>query len=346
MDYSASGITNSFEYEMVGVFAPHSSLGYYGDAVSGRLTRSWDAKYRESLSLTIDGEPLPLDCLVRVWHTAELGDESARTLLGTFMQESRSLSYEKGRYTGTISLQSCLMRQGTDLRGNNRNVKAGTNVVGLFESIVTGDGGDPWVDPSLNASKTFSSTHVWEFGESALDELQRCADALGAMIHVSPLGETELRPYLAPAQRPQSWALTADNLIPAMSQAAPDVVNVIQVKYTPQGSQDAQFASAYLAAGQPWSMRTIGRHAARTYQLNELSKGSVQAQADWLLQTVQTGNEWTATLPYMPLPIGSRGALLYQDSDLDEGIATYAVIDSMEIDLDTAMTMQISLSEV
>ena len=346
MDYTASGITNTFEYELVKVFAPHESLGLYDSATGGKITRKWSADYRESLTLDIDGELPPMGALVRVWHTATLGDESERTCLGTFMQESSSLDYIKGRYVGTISLQSCLLRHGTDKRGNNRNIGAGTNVVSLFRSIVSGDGGDPWVDTGLNSSKTFTATHVWEFGESALDELQRCADALGAMIHTSPYGATELRTYLAPGDRPVSWTLTADNLIPSISVSAPEVVNVVQLQYTPQGSQSGQFASAYLPASHPWSMQSIGRHAAKVYQLQQLTKASVSAQAQYLLEQTPAGNKWTATLPYMPLQTGSKGALVYQDVDGVDGIAAYATIDSLEINLDTAMEMQAILTEV
>lgn len=344
MDWTASGITNVLEYELVSTIPPYTNIGWLEGVTGGKICRKVGASYRESMSLDIDGEEPPASAMVRVWHTASLEAETIRSCLGTFMLDGANMEYSAGRYHGSMSYQSTLLRHGTDLRGNNRNVQGGTNVLQFAESVVINSGGLFQADPSVSTSKTFGTTHVWEFGESALDELQRCADALGAIIGVDPYGTVTMTPYLLPAQRARSWILTTDALLEGLRRGDPDTVNIVHVDYTPSGSQAHQFASSRLDEGQAMSRGTIGRWAARTYKLTELSAGSVQAQADRYMAQADTGHTWECTAPYIPLEIGSRGALVYQDGGA--GIVRDSTIESIEIQLDTAMRMALVLREV
>ena len=344
MDWTASGITNYFEYELVGTVPPFGTVGNLKGVTGGKIVRKVDASYRQSMSLEVDGTEPTAAAMVRVWHTAVLDGETVRECLGTFMLDGSNMDYGAGRYHGSKSYQSTLLRLGTDKRGNNRLIGKGTNVLALAASIVTASGGTFSADPSLDTAKAFAADHVWEFGESALDELQRCADALGATIGVDPYGSVTMTPYLLPAQRAWSWMLTTDAVMEGLQRGDPDIFNIVHVDYSPSGSQTHQFASSRLEDGQAWAKGTIGRWAARTYKVTELAANSVQAQADRYMAQADTEHTWSLQAPYIPLEVGSRGTLVYMDGG--EGVVHECTIQSIEIDLDTAMTMALVLKEV
>lgn len=343
MDWTASGITNLFRYESVSVNPPYPALGELESITGGKITRSMNSDYRESMTLDFDGEEPPYSQMVRVWHTATLGNESVITCLGTFMRDGGSVSYSRGRYEGSVSYQSNLLRHGTDLRGNNRTVAQGKNVLTMAGEVVTNSGGVLVADSTLNTSKTFSASHVWEFGHSALEELQRCADALNAIVGVDAQGNVTLKPYLLPSQRAVSWVLTTDALLEGLKRGDPEIVNIVHVSYTPSGSQGAQFASARLE-DDPRSRASLGRWVAKTYSINELSANSVQNQANLYMAQANTGRTWSVEMPYIPLEVGSRGSLVYLDGG--EGVVRDCTIESMEIKLDTEMLMTLVLREV
>lgn len=344
MDWTASGIKNEFSFENISVFPPFNPIETYPHTTGGKIARSYDSDYRESLSIDFDGEESPYSQMIRVWHTATLEDESVRTCLGTFMRSGGKVEYSRGRASGSLSYQSNLLRHGTDKRGNDRNVAQGKNVLTFANEIVTNSGGVLIADPSISTSKTFSASHVWEFGESVLDELQRCANALNAIVGVDPYGNVTLKPYLVPSERAFSWVLTTDAVLEGLERGDPDIINIVHVSYSPSGSQNAQFASARLADTDQRSRAVMGRYAAKTYNINQLSTNSVQAQANLYMAQVNQGRKWSVDMPYMPLEVGSRGSLIYLDGG--EGIVRDCTIESMEINLDTEMLMSLVLREV
>ena len=349
MDWGASGIRNGYEYERVG-FDLETSLGFVEGITSGEISENYDGEYRACLQIELDGEPLPIGSLLRVWHIAELGGETVREELGTFMlqPETQQLTFERGRYTGRASLQSVLYGLDTDLRPRDTNIAATAVILDTFRSKVEQYGFTAAVAYELQGdSRTWGSAHIWERGESVLDECQRCADALDGYVTIDTHGRVVMEKYVTPAKRPDSFTLTADDYIDGVGFARAEITNYVSVAFTYDaggGAQKTLIGTARLDAYDPQGWKSIGRWAAANYEINSLGTktqdGINAVAARYLSQASATSRTLELTMPYAPIPIGSVGIVSVG------GEVTRAVVSTKSIDLDTEGLMQLGLREI
>lgn len=348
MDWSASGIRNSYEFERVG-FDLETSLGYAEGIVDGEIAENYDGEYRSCLSVEIDGDPLPLDSALRVWRTAELGGEIVREELGTFIlqPETMSLNWERGRYTGRASLQSMLYALDTDRRASDRTIKGEWVVVDMFSSFVTNAHCVPALAYELQGSTAqFGGNHMWEFGESVLDECQRCADAVNGYLTADTHGRILMTAYVPPYRRPNSWTLTADDYVDGVGFAQGELVNRVSLRYTYDagGQQETLLATATVDPASALSWTTIGRNASQTYDVDSLSANTQAAldakAAQYLSAQTATTRTLAVTMPYAPIPVGSVGVIEVA------GIVTRALVSTRSVQLDTEGLMQLGLKEI
>ncbi|MBQ2680446.1 MAG: hypothetical protein IJF97_00765 [Eggerthellaceae bacterium] len=206
MDWTKSGIYNRYGVEFVDVRNVDKSLGWFtGKVVGGTITEDYRSEYRVSASLEIDGGTIPVNRAVRIWHVAELDGEEYREELGTFWPEPADMSYDHGRYHGTVELHSAMKRLGTDLRCGNGSVAKDSVLVEKFALYVKNSGGVSRILTGVSKTKKLAKDHAWAHGESVLTECQRLADALGAWIGVDTHGRVTLEPYVNPSKRSKSF---------------------------------------------------------------------------------------------------------------------------------------------
>lgn len=349
MDWGASGIRNTYEYERVG-FDLETSLGFVDDIVKATISENYDGSYRTCLQVEVDGAPLPLSSLLRVWRTSTLGSESVREEMGTYIVQpgAQRLEFSQGRYTGTVSLQSMLYALDTDKRPNDMVCKAGTNALTWFEKRVSLAKCRSAVAYALEGSaKTFSAAHVWEFGETTLTECQRCADALGGYLTVDTHGRIYMDEYVVPSKRPDTWHLTADDYVDGVGFASPDIVNRVSIAYTYEdgsGKQTTIYGNAQVDDASALSWKNIGRWSMETYQVDDLTANTQTAAnakaAQYLAAMTATSRTLSLTMPYAPIPLGSVGIVEVG------GEVTRAVVSTRSIELDTEGLMQLSLKEL
>lgn len=345
MNWFRSGITNSFRFERVG-FDLETSLGFVEGVTEGKISRDYDGDYKASLQLEFDGEPIPDSSLIRVWHDASIGDELETRELGTFMLKPSSSNYEKGRNVGTANGYSLLFALDRDKRGTDRVMKAGAGIVALFEQIVTAAHCVPYVDPTIDASKTLSSSHVWEFGQSVLHECNVLANALGAIIRPDTHGRVCLLPYIEPAKRPRVFSLGADEYVDGIQFESPETRNRVSLRYTydNNGEQTVIFSTATVSPEHPFSWQRIGRNDSEVFDVENLSQNTQSAldamAATYLRQQTGTARFITASSPFFPIEDGTAGTFV-----LGSEVIT-GVISQLSIDLNPVMLQTLGFKEV
>lgn len=367
MDWHASGIRNTFEYELIDPFDLDFSLGFIDGVTGCKITETYRGDYRSSASITLDGAELPTGALVRVWHTAELDGETVRQELGTFMQElDPDMAYSYGRKSGAVSLQSTLMRLGTDKRGGDVAVSKSKKIIGHFKTIVEDAGGTPYAYPFFSEAKTFSKAHVWECSESVLSEAQKCADAIGGYIVPDSHGRVCLVPYQLPSLRSVSYEFPSGDSSPVLvglKCSNSEVVNRVVVSY--KHDDVTYYSEKRVDVTHPWHWRKIGRHATKEYSESSLDEllgyelgedeeptaaqiqKALDSKADSrLAENTQTYATWSASVLYAPVSCGEVVTLPYNDSPDSEGLFIKGVLTQREITCDASMLMQITIEEV
>lgn len=370
MDWESSGIRNSFEYELIDPFDITCSLGWLDGVTACRISESYRGDYRASCRLSLDGAELPLDAMVRVWHTAELDGEAYRHVLGTFMQEMGDKGdYRLGRFDGDVSLQSTMLRLGSDKRAGCMAVPKGKAIVPHFESTVENAGGTHLVSPAFDRSKTFTKGHVWMAGESVLTEGQRCSDALNGYIGASELGEITLDPYVRPSDKTVSYVFPAGSKSPVLvglSCTSPKVVNKVVVYF--KWNDRTYSIYKQVDESHPWHFRKIGRHAVKDHAVSEgiqdligyepeegydasevnedIYRALTAKGAELLAEHAATQRVWGAEALYAPVKCGEVVELPYSDSPDGELLLIKGMVTQREFDCDASMIMKLTIEEV
>lgn len=352
MDWNASDLVNSFEYELIDPFQLDLSLGFLDGVTGGKLTESYRGDYRVTASIEVDGEVPPIRPLIRIWHIAEADGETVREELGTFTQGKPSLRYRNGRKFGSIPLYSTMYRLSRDLRPSSATYAAGTNIAGHFESVVRESGATPYVHPAINREAKFSDAHVWEGGKSVLSEGHACADALGGMVGVDAHGRVTIERYQIPSDRSDSFSIDSDS-----ARITRNGVNITTAEWfncavvTATVDDKEYVGVAKVDVSHPLHLRRIGYWRTDYSTLSDPPESGVQAAVDAaaasrLAELVGAPDIYSADMLYQPIRCGEVGTFWYQDSPDDEGLFVRALLTQREIDLDTAMRMRVTLEEV
>lgn len=272
MEWGRSGIVHEFSYFLVDPFELDFTIRQLQTVEpGGSITYAYRGDYRYSATINIDGEEIPQNAMVRIFHQARLGDEVYNEELGTFMIDSPDFEYARGRYTGKLSLQSTLMRLGRDKRPNSVGVNAGTSATGQFNTVVLNSGGRPMVYPHLR-DRAFSSSHIWEAGESVLTECNRCADACGGHINVDSHGHVILENYQLPSMRAVSGQLFSGLSLYGVTVTNPEITNRVGVTYKKDDVE--YFADAKVDLAHPWHRSRLGYWSIHNETLSSIEEVS------------------------------------------------------------------------
>ena len=316
MDWTASGRKDTFSFEMVDPFVLDSSRGELDGVVEGSGTLTW-SYYSEAISsgsIDLDNSNYIDGSLVRVYHTAELGDEVETREVGTFFVNRSDMTYKYGRWTGTMELVGMNQRYIDDILTWDRSASAGTGAISYFEMAVESAGGESWVSDSLE-EKTFNSAHVFEFGETDLSRLNYCADFLGAIIGCDTHGRTTLKPYISPSSRTASYTVpigsqSVTKLGVIKSDDSDEIINRVGLKYEPTDEDGTTlFSTVDVSSDHFASFENVGRRKVLTEVVNDLdpaTQDTLDAQAERKLEDNTSANKKMEVefCSYLPFEIG------------------------------------------
>lgn len=352
IDWTASGIRNSFRYELVDTRDLDTVLGTLDVEPGGKLTEGWRTDCRQSASITVLGNGIPFGYAVRIWHDAELDGETATEELCTLMPKNNNGTYVNGVRRCTQDVYGSMYRLSTDRICYDSGVPAGTDVLSRFKEVVTVAGGSPIVADGLWSRNHVSSRdRVWECGDSVLTECNDLASTVDGRIDVDPHGHVIMVPYVNPSQMEVSYAIptgAASLVVPGVGDSDDDVVNRVYAVYE---SQDTKYYShADVPAGHRFSWERIGYRVAEAANVPSIEEGDdVQAKLDSavserITNLINSGKTLSVTMLYDPnVKPGRVVSFSYSDSD-GEGISySRCFVSQREITLDGSMSMQVTL---
>lgn len=348
MDWHASGISNSYEFELLNGSLKHA--GWLEGVTGGTITQTYRGDYRCVASLDTDGDAPPANCYVRIWSVAELGGETVKTCLATLQPDLPGGEYRLGRWTRSVDLYSAMKKLDTTLKTKDSGFSKNTVLAPWWNDTVKNNGAVPYVSPSVSQTAKATAARVWEFGSPLLSSLHDVANMLSAYIEVDPEGRVCLVPYVLPRKRTATWRLESGPesiMLVGVGLEAPEPVNRVIARYESNGK--VSYASSDLPSTHPWYKGTIGRVVAETVDDPQGSgTGWLQKLTDRELAARSSAKgvyEVTALFDPAIQP-GTVGTVAYVDSPDDGGLQFKAFCSQREIQLDAAMTTTLTLEEL
>lgn len=351
MDWHSSGITNSYEFELLNRSLGH--VGWLDNVTGGSIVQSYRGDYRVTATLELDGEIPPIDGYVRIWHTASKGGEAVRTCLATLLPDLPGMEYRLGRWTGSLDLYSAMKNLDTCLRTKDGGIGKNKPLAEYWSYIAGINGAVPLVMPGVSQTAKSTRSYVFEFGEPILSSLHVIADALGAYIEVDPEGRVCLAPYVLPSRRSASWTLSSggdSTMLVGVQREEPEMVNRVIGRYEDDNGKTT-YADAMLPASHPWSWAQTGRKVAVSIEPDSMTgSGSswLQNLAEKELASISsTSSRYEVVTLFDPeVRPGTVGDVAYADSPSDPGLRFRAFCSQREIELDAAMTTTLTLEEM
>ena len=350
MDWRASGISNSFEFELLDRGLAHA--GWLDGVTGGSIVQSHRGDFRVTASLDLDGDIPPIGGYVRIWHTARLGGESVRTCLATLVPELPGMEYRLGRWTGSLDLYSGMKRLETSVWEKDYGIAKNTAIAAKWKSFVENGGSVAYVAPGISTTKKTSSSWVLGFGESVLSTCHELASAVSGYIEVDELGRVCLVPYVMPSKRSASWRLESGEesiMLIGVDREPPELCNRVMARYESNGKN--YFSATYLPSSHPWSWGQTGRKESYVMEPTDVPS-PVQSNLDRIVANElasrsSTGNVYEVRALFDPsVRPGTVGTVAYADSPRDAGLSFRAFCSQREIELDAAMTTTLTLEEI
>lgn len=348
MDWTSSGIANSYEFEVLD--RGLNSVGWLDGVTGGTITQTYRGDYRVTASLDTDGTTPPVGCYVRIWAVSSLGGETVRTMLATLVPDLPGGEYRLGRWTRSIDLYSAMKRLDSALFVKDVGVAKNRNIVDFWTYLVQTGGAVPSVLGGVGTGKVTGEARVYEFGSPLLSACHELADMVGGYVNIVPSGKVQLQPYVLPAKRDVSWALQsgADSImLVGVGLESPEPVNRVIARYESNGK--VWYAKSDVPASHPWSFAQTGSVMA------EVIDDPVGTGTGWLqkltdrelaARTGAKGLYEVTTLFHPAIQPGTVGTVSYWDSPDDGGLSFKAFCSQREIQLDAAMTTTLTLEEL
>ena len=108
--WTTSGRIDSFEFEVMASNDVDKHVGWLKGVTGGTLTFGYDTDLKVSGSLNVSSTEFVESCVLRVWYKPTLGTEKKELLLCTCFATTESMTFDKGRYSGSLTLSSMLAR--------------------------------------------------------------------------------------------------------------------------------------------------------------------------------------------------------------------------------------------
>lgn len=205
--WTTSGRVDSFSFEIVAANNLDKHVGWLEGVTSGKLDFGFDTDLKVSGSLEVSTHKFIENCVVRVHYNPKLGTETKPRVLCTCIATTEKMTFDKGRYSGSIELRSVLAQYIDDKLyyaftiGKNKSLKA------ELKRLVNAVGGGKYAVSSNVKDKKRSTAAAFEIGKAPMEVLQSIADSLGGQVTVKPDGRMYIDQYLAPGKKTCAWRL-------------------------------------------------------------------------------------------------------------------------------------------
>ena len=118
--WTSSGRIDTFEFELVSANDFNKSLGYLSGVKGGSLNFGFDTDLKVSGSLDVTTTKFVEDCIIRIRYRPQLSEnQKVERILATCFAFTDNMTFDKGRYHGTIELVSTLARYADDSLQSN-----------------------------------------------------------------------------------------------------------------------------------------------------------------------------------------------------------------------------------
>lgn len=201
--WTTSGRVDTFEFEIVSPNDFEKSLGYLTGVKGGSLTFGFDTDLKVSGSLDISSSKYIENCIIRVHYCPKFSENQKKDIiLATCFAYTDDMTFDKGRYTGTIELVSNLARYTDDQLqtsftiGKNKTYK--NELARLLKRESTGG---KYKFGSNVADKICTSAVAFEKGKPPMEVIQAVADGLGGRVTVNNKGVLVIEKYFAPSKK-------------------------------------------------------------------------------------------------------------------------------------------------
>lgn len=207
--WTTSGRIDSFAFEVVAANDLDKHVGWLEGVTSGKLDFGFDTDLKVSGSLEVSTHKFIENCVIRVHYNPTLGTETKPRVLCTCIASTDKMTFDKGRYSGSIELRSVLAQYTDDkLRdaftiGKNKSLKA------ELKRLVSAVGGGKYAVSSNVKDKKASAATAFEIGKAPMEVVQSIADSLGGQVTVKADGRMYIDQYLAPGKKTCAWRLPA-----------------------------------------------------------------------------------------------------------------------------------------
>lgn len=201
--WTTSGRVDAFEFEKVAVNDFNKSLGYLSGVKGGTLTFGFDTDLKVSGGLEISSAKFVENCVIRIHYCPRLSETQKKDIvLCTCFANTDSMTFSKGRYTGTIELSSALIRYTDDVLQSNFTIgKNKTYKNELARLLKRESSGGKYKFDSNVGDKKCTSAKAFEKNVRTMDVVQAVADGLGARVDVNASGVMVFEKYFAPSKK-------------------------------------------------------------------------------------------------------------------------------------------------
>lgn len=207
--WTTSGRIDTFEFEIVSPNNFEKSIGYLTGVTGGKLNFGYDTDLKVSGSLDVSSSEYIDSCVVRIHYKPRLSTSQTKDIiLATCFAYTGNMTFDKGRYKGSIELVSALARYTDDILQQNftigKNKTYKNELKRLFKKESTGG---KYKYGSNVSDKKCTSAKLFEAGKSPMEVVQAVAKGLGGRVDVDPSGVMVIEKYFAPSKRSCAYKL-------------------------------------------------------------------------------------------------------------------------------------------
>lgn len=201
--WTTSGRIDTFEFEMVAANNFNKSMGFLSGVKGGKLTFGYDTDLKVSGSLEISTTEFFENCVIRIHYKPRLSETQKKDIvLATCYAYTGKMTFEKGRYNGTIELVSILSSLRDDVLQNNFTIGKNKTYKNELARLIKATAPNiKYKFISGVKDKKNTSAVLTERNKPPMDVIQIIADGLDAMVDVDPYGELILEKYYAPSKK-------------------------------------------------------------------------------------------------------------------------------------------------
>lgn len=350
-DWNKSGRVDTFVFEKIKPERDkqlNTVIGKLEGVKAGTLSFSQDSETIVSGTLEVVDQESNLaeqNFLIRVKYRATLDGETVETTLGTFYFTAE-MSFDKGVYNGTLTLNSTLTRYSEDTLPRKWTLKKGSTYRACFQHVIKSFGG--WGGLANFTGKTkVKKNKVFSAGETVLSVLRNIAKNCGGQINVTPQGKVVMQKYVKPSVKvnkgtPYRITTQKDSVVcqgMSISNSFKSIPNRAVVVC--EKDKKTYYGTATLKTGNNTYAKT-GKWLTKVYQVDNITSA---AKLKKLAQTkLKAANhkviKYTFDCFYQPISIGDPIELIYDD------IHVYGVVRSIDMDLSIGGKMTVTMRKV